>query len=85
MESTIDELAAAGHRQVLFAPIGFVSDHVEVLYDVDTLFRRHAEANGLQFARIPMLNASPALVQTLASIIEEHGATGHDLARDLIA
>lgn len=75
VESTIDDLHRQGHRHVLLAPIGFLSDHLEVLYDVDIAFRRWAESKGMQFERIAMLNASPALITILASLLEEHQAS----------
>lgn len=75
VESTIEALHHEGYRHVLLAPIGFVSDHVEVLYDVDIAFRKLAESKGMQFERIPMLNASPPLIETLASVVEQHLAS----------
>lgn len=72
VESTLTALHQEGHRAVLLAPIGFLSDHLEVLYDVDIEFKRLAESKGMQLERIPMLNASPTLVATLASVLEEH-------------
>src|SRR5687768_16035315 len=60
VESTIEDLHREGHRHVLIAPIGFLSDHLEVLYDVDIEFRRMAESKGMQLERIAMLNADPA-------------------------
>jgi ferrochelatase len=75
VESTIGDLHSQGHRHVLVAPIGFVSDHLEISYDVDIEFRRLAESKGMQFERIPMLNAGPAMIETLASLVEEHKAS----------
>lgn len=75
VESTIEDLHRQGHRHVLVAPIGFVSDHLEISYDVDIEFRRLAESKGMQFERIPMLNAGPAMIETLASLVEEHKAS----------
>jgi ferrochelatase len=49
------------------AAIGFVSDHVEVLYDLDILHRRQAEALGLGWERLPMPNDHPLLIEALAS------------------
>ena len=48
MESQIDELAQAGGKNVLLLPVGFVSDHVEILYDIDVLFRDYGKARGLR-------------------------------------
>ncbi|WP_447986678.1 ferrochelatase [Nitrospira sp. Nam74] len=75
VESMIEDLHHHGHRHVLIAPIGFLSDHLEVLYDVDIEFRRLAESKGMQLERIAMLNASPALITILASLLEEHQAS----------
>lgn len=52
---------------VAVAAVGFVSDHVEVLYDLDLLHRRQAEARGLRWERLPMPNDHPLLVEALAS------------------
>lgn len=60
-------LRDAGHRAVLVAPIQFLSDHLEVLYDVDVGAREQAEAAGLTFTRIRSLNLAPGLVQALAA------------------
>ncbi len=75
VESTLGELHRDGHRHVLIAPIGFISDHVEVLYDVDIEFRKLAQSKGMQLERIPMLNASAPLIETLASVLGEHQAS----------
>jgi protoporphyrin/coproporphyrin ferrochelatase len=69
VESQIDEIAAAGHRYVLLAPIGFVSDHVEILYDVDILFRDCGKARGVTVLRTESLNDSPLFIRALASIV----------------
>lgn len=61
-------LRDAGHRSVLVAPIQFLADHLEILYDVDVAAREQAEAAGLQFARIDSLNVSPTFIGVLASI-----------------
>ena len=72
VESAVEDLAREGRRQVLVAPIGFLCDHVETLYDIDIELKQFAAGKGLQLERIPMLNASPALVDTLASVLEAH-------------
>ncbi|MDE3118261.1 MAG: ferrochelatase [Nitrospirota bacterium] len=72
VEATLEDLHREGHRQVLIAPIGFLSDHLEVLYDVDIEFKHLAATKGMQLERIPMLNATPPLIDTLASILETH-------------
>lgn len=72
VEETLESLLAEGHRHVLVAPIGFLSDHLEVLYDVDIQFKDFAAARGMQLERIAMLNASPPLIETLASVLHDH-------------
>ena len=75
VESILDELAAAGGHGVLIAPIGFLSDHVETLYDIDIEFRARAEKLGLRLERMAMLNDSDALADTLAALVDEHLGT----------
>lgn len=64
----VPQLAQAGERHLLVAPIGFVADHVEVLHDLDIALREIARANNIQLERTPMLNDSPALVAALADL-----------------
>ncbi len=65
----LEGLAAEGKKNVLVAPIGFVSDHLETLYDIDVVYRRKAEELGLNFRRAACLNDSPEFVQVLARIV----------------
>ncbi|MBI5236805.1 MAG: ferrochelatase [Deltaproteobacteria bacterium] len=70
--SVEDVMAAAkksGKTGVLVVPLGFVSDHVETLYDIDILFRKTAESLGLVFKRSASLNTSPKLMGLLADLI----------------
>ena len=80
VEHAILDLKQRGHKGVVVAPIGFLCDHVEVLYDVDIVFKEFATANGLQFWRTESLNVSPALVSALATLAAAHldGASGHE-------
>jgi ferrochelatase len=75
VESTLEELHREGHRDVLIAPIGFISDHVEILYDVDVEFKQLAASKGMRLERIAMLNATGPLIATLAAVLEEHLAS----------
>jgi ferrochelatase len=72
VEPTLDGLAADGVSGVVIAPIGFVSDHVETLYDIDIEFRARAEKLGLRLERMAMLNDSDALADTLVALVDEH-------------
>lgn len=71
VESQIDDLAAAGEKHVLLAPIGFVCDHVEILYDIDVVFRDYGRTKGVTVHRSESLNDSPLFIQALAAIIAE--------------
>ena len=66
VESRLDAYAAEGVRELVLAPIGFVSDHVEILYDVDILFRGYACERGIVLRRPESLNDSPTLIRALA-------------------
>jgi ferrochelatase len=64
-------LAAAGTRDVVVVPIGFVCDHVEVLYDLDVEARATAQELGLGFARASAVNDRPRFIAMLAEVIRE--------------
>lgn len=64
-------LAAEGQRNVLIAPIGFVCEHVEILHDVDIVYKRQAQALGMQLERIEMLNTAPAMIAGLAGLVRD--------------
>lgn len=63
-------LRAAGHRSVLVAPVQFLSDHLEILYDIDIGAREQAEAAGLGFSRIASLNVSPQFIDALVAVAQ---------------
>ncbi|HWL87225.1 MAG TPA: ferrochelatase [Polyangiaceae bacterium] len=69
--ATLDAVAASGAAHVLFAPIGFLSDHVEVLYDLDIEAAQWARERGLTMSRAASLNASQGFVEAVAAVIEE--------------
>jgi protoporphyrin/coproporphyrin ferrochelatase len=71
VESTIERYAREGVREMILAPIGFVSDHIEILYDVDILFRRFAKERGIELRRPESLNDSPAFIAALAGVARE--------------
>ena len=68
VEDTILALRQAGHTAVFVQPIGFVCDHVEVLFDVDILFRDFAAEHGMKLYRAESLNDTPAFVQAVAGL-----------------
>jgi ferrochelatase len=68
----LDELERTkgeGYAQVLVAPIGFVADHLEILYDVDIEAAAKARALGLELQRIASPNAMPRFVESLAAVV----------------
>jgi protoporphyrin/coproporphyrin ferrochelatase len=65
----LDSLAAAGVRAILVCPIGFVSDHLEILWDLDVEARERAAELGLELDRIESLNDDPAFVAALAALV----------------
>lgn len=71
VESVLDSLVRAGRHGVVLAPIGFVCDHVEILYDVDIAFRQYADARNLTLWRTDSLNDSPLLIEALATLVIE--------------
>jgi len=74
----VPELRAAGHTSLLVAPIQFLADHLEILYDVDIGARQQAEAAGMAFARIESLNVMPEFVEALAEVaLRSAGEVAH--------
>lgn len=67
----LERLHGAGERKVLIAPVGFVSDHLEILWDLDIEARERAAELGLELDRIESLNDDPAFVRALAELVEE--------------
>jgi len=65
------ELKAKGEKYVLIAPVQFLADHLEILYDVGIAAREQAEAQGIQFARTESLNTSPLFIKALAEIVRK--------------
>jgi len=65
------QLARQGTRYFLVVPIGFVCDHVEILYDIDIALAEKAEALGVRMERTASLNASPAFIDALAALVGE--------------
>ena len=69
VEATILDLKRSGYGRVFIQPIGFLCDHIEVLYDIDVIFKRFAEKEELRLWRAESLNTSPLLISALAEIV----------------
>ena len=68
VEATILDLKRCGHRGIFVQPIGFLCDHIEVLYDIDIVFKQFAESKGIHLWRAESLNDSPLLTSALEAI-----------------
>jgi ferrochelatase len=71
VETTLDALAASGVKTLILQPIGFLCDHVEILFDVDIFFRNYAVKLGIRLERPESLNASPTLAKAIASLARQ--------------
>ena len=73
----LEQLAAEGTDGVLVVPLGFTSDHMEVMFDLDTQAAQTADRLGLAFERVPTVGSSPAFVNMIVALVEEQisGAT----------
>jgi ferrochelatase len=69
IEQVVRELALSGEKELLVVPVGFVCDHVEVLYDIDIAARQIAAEHGAHLERSASLNASPTFIAALADIV----------------
>jgi protoporphyrin/coproporphyrin ferrochelatase len=65
-------LGAAGTKAVIVCPVGFVADHIEVVWDLDQELRSQAEAAGIAFARAATPNADRRFARLAADLIDEH-------------
>jgi ferrochelatase len=74
IEAYIPELAAKGVRNIVSVPIGFVSDHVEMLFDIDIKAQAVAREHGIRLERPPALNTDPLYIETLADLVMARSA-----------
>ena len=72
IEDVIADLGSRGAPAVVVCSAGFVSDHLEILYDLDVEAREIAEEAGMRFVRTEMPNADPSFVRVLADVVREH-------------
>jgi ferrochelatase len=75
------ELAGRGVRDVVAVPVGFVSDHVEILFDIDVKARAAADGLGIRLERPPALNDDPVFVEALAELVRARAAPWLEEAR----
>ena len=71
VEETLVEIARRGAKEILLQPIGFLCDHIEILYDVDIVFRDQAASLGIRLERPESLNDSPLLTKALADLARQ--------------
>jgi len=67
----ITRLHGEGVRHVLVCPVGFICEHVEILFDIDVEFKHHAESLEMQLERIEMLNDHPVMLAALAGLVRD--------------
>ena len=76
VEETLLRLKQDGYSTVVIQPVGFLCDHVEILYDIDIAFQGLARTLGLKLVRAESLNDSPLLIRALADVVSgEYKAT----------
>ncbi len=75
VEDTISQLKEQNLSDVFIEPIGFLCDHVEVLFDIDIAFKKFAEGRGMRLWRAQSLNDSPLLTAALADIVRSRLTT----------
>lgn len=69
IEDVVTDLAKKGYKYMLVAPIGFVCDHVEILYDLDIEAKQIAQEHGLQLERIESMNSDPLFIEAIAEAV----------------
>lgn len=72
LDEVIEEYAKAREKRIMIVPIGFVSDHLETLYDIDILAKGIIESKGMKFRRVDSLNDSPLFIELLKTLVMEN-------------
>ncbi len=67
----IERFASEGKRDILLCPIGFVCEHVEILYDIDIVYQNLAKSLNVHLERIEMLNTAPEMIEGLTHLVRE--------------
>jgi len=78
VEETLKSIREEGHEGVVMQPVGFLCDHVEILYDIDIAFKEMADELGLKLWRAESLNDSPVLTRALVEIVNGMKNTSAD-------
>lgn len=78
IEEYIPQLAQQGIKKIVSVPVGFVCDHVEILYDIDIKAQAVAREHGVRLERPPALNDDPLFIGALADLIRERTAMGRE-------
>ncbi len=71
VSESIKRYAAQGQKNIISCPIGFVCEHVEVLYDIDIVYQKLAKSLGVRLERIEMVHAAPQMIAGLAELIRK--------------
>jgi len=83
MLDVLPQLASAGHRDVVLAPVQFLADHLETLYDVDVAGREQAQDAGFEtFVRVDSPNAAPDFIAALADVVRGELAAWEQAERE---
>jgi ferrochelatase len=69
LKEKISELSMRKIKQILVCPVGFVSDHLEILYDLDVEAREYANSLGIALARVSSLNDDAMFIEALAAVV----------------
>ncbi len=82
LEETLETLAKAGESAVLIVPFGFVSDHLEILYDLDIEAKDYASRFGMVLERTQSMNTDVRFIEAMASVVRTAagGASRHSYA-----
>ncbi|HSC89590.1 MAG TPA: ferrochelatase [Polyangiaceae bacterium] len=80
LAETLAAVAAEGFREVVVAPVGFLAEHIETLFDLDVEARQKADELGLSWARVPTLDVAPGLVALLSRLAREQLEAGEGVA-----
>ncbi len=78
VKEVLERLSSDGTRVIVICPVGFVADHLEVLYDIDVECQALAASRGMRLERTPSLNDRPRFITALAEIVRFHLRTAGD-------